>query len=162
MPGMMSHTEDTVRALRPYRGDTSEDAKELALPPIPPTVHSSSIRDGQPPQSSKSHATIKPLIQEETIELIRRAVENGLQETQRSLPGSEAVDDVVRPKLTIDLGHSTIDRIPEAVVDIIKAEVARLDHSVRITDCSYRPALGYSPCHSGRHSADLYQAILCE
>lgn len=62
---------------------------------------------------------------EETIELARRAVENGIQETKRSLAGSEAVSDVVKPKLTIDLGHSNIVRLPEAVVDIIKDEVER-------------------------------------
>lgn len=65
------------------------------------------------------------LTTEETIELARRAVENGIQETKRSLAGSEAVTDVVKPKLTIDLGHSNISRIPESVVDTIKDEVER-------------------------------------
>jgi hypothetical protein len=32
---------------------------------------------------------------------------------------------VVKPKLTIDLGHSNISRIPEPVVDAIKDEVER-------------------------------------
>lgn len=65
------------------------------------------------------------LSQEETTELARRAVENGIQETKRSLAGNEAVSDVVKPKLTIDLGHSNIVRIPEAMVDVIKDEVER-------------------------------------
>ncbi len=144
MLGMMSRTEDTVRALRSHRGDTSEDTTELALSSVLPLNHGSSVRDAHPPQSNRSQATIKPLTQEETLELIRRAVENALHETQRSLPGSEAVDDVVRPKLTIDLGHSNIDRIPESVVDIIKAEVARLDYPVRIVNCRCRLVLAYS------------------
>ena len=72
--------------------------------------------------SNKNHAALS---QEETIELTRKAVENGIQETKRSLAGNEAVSDMVRPKLTIDLGHSHIFRIPELVVDIIKDEVER-------------------------------------
>jgi hypothetical protein len=65
------------------------------------------------------------LSHEETIELARCAVESGIQDTKRSLAGSEAVTDVVKPKLTIDLGHSHIVRIPEPVVDIVKEEVER-------------------------------------
>ena len=76
---------------------------------------------------SKNYAAPKQLTQEETIELTRKAVENGIQETKRSLAGNEAVSDMVRPKLTIDLGHSHIVRIPETVVDIIKDEVERYD-----------------------------------
>jgi small subunit ribosomal protein S23 len=62
---------------------------------------------------------------EELIVLTQRAVDTGLQETKRSLAGSEGVESVVRPKLTIDLGHSNIGSVPEEVVDIIKDEVAR-------------------------------------
>src|SRR5438034_6397865 len=101
MLGVMSRTEDTVRALRQPRGDTSEDGKEMPLPLVLPLSHGSSARDAHPPQSNKFHATVKPLTEEETLELIRRAVEDGIREKQRSLPGSEAVDDAVRPKLTI-------------------------------------------------------------
>jgi hypothetical protein len=75
--------------------------------------------------SSSSNKNHPALSQEETIELTRKAVENGIQETKRSLAGNEAVSDMVRPKLTIDLGHSHIFRIPELVVDIIKDEVER-------------------------------------
>ena len=127
MLSTMNHTKDTTRSFGAHRGDTSEDVKELQLLPAPPAVHSSSAHDETPPQSKKPAATSRFLTHDETITLARRKVENGLQETRRSLAGSEAVDDVVRPKLTIDLGHSNIDRIPEAVVDIIKDEVARLD-----------------------------------
>lgn len=116
----MSRTEDTVRPLRSYRSDPNEDTKESIYPPVLPAPLD--IRVDIRPQSNR---TI--LSQEETLELTKRAVENGLQETQRSLAGSEAVDDVVRPKLTIDLGHSNIGWIPEWVVDVIKDEVARLD-----------------------------------
>jgi hypothetical protein len=78
-------------------------------------------------KAGKSRIASRQLTQEETIELTRRAVDNGIQETKRSLAGNEAVSDVVRPKLTIDLGHSHIVQIPETVVDIIKDEVERYD-----------------------------------
>ena len=141
-----------MRPLRPRRDGTSEDAKDLALLPALPLNHGSSIRDAHPPQSNKSYATTKPRTAEETIDLTRRAVEDGLQETQRSLAGNEAVDDVVRPKLTIDLGYSNIDLIPESVVDIIKSEVERLDYPIFIIDCSYRSATGYCLCRYWRNT----------
>lgn len=75
--------------------------------------------------NNKPARSREPLTPEETIQLARRAVENGIQETKRSLAGSEAVGDVVKPKLTIDLGHSNISHIPEPVVDAIKDEVER-------------------------------------
>jgi hypothetical protein len=61
----------------------------------------------------------------EVIDLARSAVENGRQETQRSLTGTEGVSEAVELKLTIDLGHQNIQDIPKEVVSIIKDEVAR-------------------------------------
>lgn len=75
--------------------------------------------------TSRQTGAQRLLSQEETLELARRAVKDGIQETKRSLAGNEAVTDVVKPKLTVDLGHSNIVRIPEAVVDLIKDEVER-------------------------------------
>jgi small subunit ribosomal protein S23 len=124
----------------------------MPLPLVLPLSHGSSARDAHPPQSNKFHATVKSLTEEETLELIRRAVEDGIREKQRSLPGSEAVDDAVRPKLTIDLGYSNIDRIPESAVDIIKADVARLDYPLRIAHCTTGLRWVYFPCHYRRNN----------
>ncbi|KAI9872684.1 MAG: RAM signaling network component, partial [Pleopsidium flavum] len=65
----------------------------------------------------------------EVIDLARSAVENGRQETKRSLAGTEGVSEAVELKLTIDLGHQNIQDIPKEVVSIIKDEVARLSLS---------------------------------
>lgn len=46
---------------------------------------------------------------------------------QRSLAGNEKVGEAVRPKLTIDLSHQSIERVPEEVVEIIKVDVERYD-----------------------------------
>lgn len=140
MTTAMTRPEDTVRELRLYRGDTEDDETEAG-----PSDSGSSLplsqNDGSPyPDDDGSRpgtslgdhsenraqpAGPKMLSHEETIDLARRAVESGIQDTKRSLAGSEAVTDVVKPKLTIDLGHSHIVRMPEPVVDIIKDEVER-------------------------------------
>lgn len=128
MLATMSRTDDIIRTVRPYRGEVIDDNKEIAYPSAlaisnavqPP------VREEIPSQpSNRSGVNTKVLTEEETIELARQAVDNGLEETIRSLAGTEAVDDMVRPKLTIDLGHSNVGSIPESLVDIIKDEVAR-------------------------------------
>ncbi|KIX09384.1 uncharacterized protein Z518_00463 [Rhinocladiella mackenziei CBS 650.93] len=82
---------------------------------------------------------------EDTTELFRKKVADARQDTEHALAGSEAVSDAVRPKLTLDLGHSNIARLPESVVDLIKAEVERLSLShnqiwhipLRFSECSH-------------------------
>lgn len=81
---------------------------------------------------------------DETIELFRRKVTDAQQDTQNALAGSEDVSEAVRPKLTLDLGHSKIARLPETVVDLIRVEVERLSLShnqiwyipLRFAECS--------------------------
>lgn len=145
MLSTMVRPEDTIRVPRSYHSNTEEEAGNKGTPePNAPSF--SSCNEGAPksedemspsngPASSdgnntnngnaKPQAGTKLLSQEETTEIARRAVENGIQETKRSMAGNEAVSDVVKPKLTIDLGHSNIVCIPEPVVDIIKDEVER-------------------------------------
>ena len=132
---------------RSYLGDVDEEDASRRIPDLPilsSSSSSSSSSNTEPPAKSEDETTPvigsagdkvgnvgKPntgprlLSPDETIELARCAVDNGILETKRSLAGSEAVSDVVKPKLTIDLGHSNIVRIPEPVVDIIKDEVER-------------------------------------
>ncbi|KAL2809955.1 RAM signaling pathway protein-domain-containing protein [Aspergillus granulosus] len=153
--------EDTIRMPRSYRDVEEADGNRQPPEPIAPSPSSSNaegsvksedevtlINGASGDANSKSMKPLNgpPLLSpEETIELARRAVENGIQETKRSLAGSEAVSDVVKPKLTIDLGHSNISRIPEPVVDAIKDEVERLslsnNHLVhipyRFAECSH-------------------------
>lgn len=134
----MVRPEDTIRAPRSYHNETSEEGQEPpyealtftepSYQPPPPTMKQETPnppREAAPDQSNRPPVAARLLTQEETMELARRAVENGLRETKRSLAGSEDVSDAVKPKLTIDLGYSNIVRIPEPVVDIIKDEVER-------------------------------------
>ncbi|KAJ5304835.1 uncharacterized protein N7443_004495 [Penicillium atrosanguineum] len=160
MLAAMNRPEDTVRGLRPYRAEGDEDegrkgsTDSLVPPPLSYSEGSPSPNEdeGSRPGTamgdnpgSKQAPGQKMLTHEETIELAKRAVESGIQDTKRSLAGSEVVTDVVKPKLTIDLGHSHIVRIPEPVVDIIKDEVERLSLSnnhlfhipYRFAECSH-------------------------
>lgn len=140
MLSTMPRPEDTVHGPRSYpvpgeEGDGDKGSTDSLVPP--PLSHNESVsheeegsRPGTamgdaPGSSSRSTSGSKILSHEDTIELARHAVESGIQDTKRSLAGSEAVTDVVKPKLTIDLGHSHISRIPDQVVDIIKDEVER-------------------------------------
>jgi hypothetical protein len=137
----MTRPEDTVRGPRLYRGETDEEETENGTPDSGSSLPMSQRDDSPYPEEEESRpgtalgdapasvnkqmAGPKMLTPEETIDLARNAVDSGIQDTKRSLAGSEAVTDVVKPKLTIDLGHSNIVRIPEPVVDLIKDEVER-------------------------------------
>ncbi|CDM27863.1 RAM signalling pathway, SOG2 [Penicillium roqueforti FM164] len=154
MTPTMTRPEDAIRGQRLNRGETDEDEMENGTPE---SGFLASSRDDSPypdegtalgdasESTSKQPTGSKTLSPEETIDLARRAVESGIQDTKRSLAGSEAVTDVVKPKLTIDLGHSHIARIPEPVVDLIKDEVERLSLSnnqlfhipYRFAECSH-------------------------
>jgi hypothetical protein len=134
--------EDTVRGPRSHRDEGGEEdgiRTTLDTNYSVPLSNGFSNHEDEMIQSNKAsaecsslnggekHVSPKQLTPEETIELTRKAVENGLQETKRSLAGNEVVGDMMRPKLTIDLGHSHIARVPDAVVDLIKDEVERYD-----------------------------------
>lgn len=121
MLSTMSRLEDTVRPLRSYRADTNGDPNETSYQ-FPP---SHAVAREEPPPRSHRTALSRLLTVEEINIRAQRAVDTGIQETKRSLAGSEDVERVVRPKLTIDLGHSNIGVVPESMVDIIKDEVAR-------------------------------------
>ena len=70
-------------------------------------------------------ATLSP---EETTDLFKRKIANAQQDTDQHLD-SQGVTTVMKPKLTLDLGHCNIARLPETVVDLIKDEVDRLSLS---------------------------------
>ena len=70
-------------------------------------------------------ATLSP---EETTELFKHKIANAQQDTDQHLD-SQGVTAVMKPKLTLDLGHCNIARLPETVVDLIKHEVDRLSLS---------------------------------
>ena len=78
-------------------------------------------------QSTRSEHALLSL--DETTQLFKTRLEEARKDSQYVFEASDAVDDAVKPKLTLDLGHADIARLPEGVVDLIKAEVERLSLS---------------------------------
>lgn len=152
-PRTMLRPEDASRLGRPFRHDESDRPRASSE-----NAKSDGERGGIPQEliDSPPQAEDKPVAQkatrepallslEDTTELFRKKVADARQDTEHALAGSEAVSDVVKPKLTLDLGHSSIARLPESVVDLIKAEVERLSLShnqiwhipLRFSECSH-------------------------
>ena len=157
MPRTILRPDDAVRLPRSFRIDNhdrpraaSEDARVKGNQSHSNVGGAAFEDESSPPredgtivpQTTKSEPALLSL--EETTELFRRKVEDARQDTEHALAGSEDVNEAVRPKLTIDLGHSKIARLPENVVDIIKTEVERLSLShnqiwhipLRFAECS--------------------------
>jgi hypothetical protein len=104
-----------------------------------------SMADTPTPDDASTPPRLDSLSAEKTIELFKQKVKDAQQDTQNALAGSEDVREVVRPKLTLDLGHKNITRLPEEVVDLIKSEVESLSLSQnqimhippRFSECSH-------------------------
>ncbi|EXJ66204.1 uncharacterized protein A1O5_10820 [Cladophialophora psammophila CBS 110553] len=153
-PRTMLRPEDASRSGRPFRHDDSDRARAASE-----NTRLNGERGGGGPntEDASPHAEERTVAQnsigrepallslEDTTELFRRKVADARQDTEHALAGSEAVSDAVKPKLTLDLGHSDIARLPESVVDLIKAEVERLSLShnqiwhipLRFSECSH-------------------------
>lgn len=98
-----------------------------------------------PHTSNKSaQEKVECLTAEETIELFTRKIEDARKETQHVFAGTEDVTNALKPTLTIDLGRTRIERLPDAIVDLIITDVERLSLShnylryipARIAECS--------------------------
>lgn len=151
----MLRPEDATRLARPSRHDdhdrpwtaggnnrvfmaTDQGDPTQTLDDSPPRTE-----EGSAAQAMKSGPTL--LSPEDTTELFRSKVADARLDTEHALAGSEAVSDAVKPKLTLDMGHSNIARLPETVVDLIKNEVERLSLShnqiwhipLRFSECAH-------------------------
>ncbi|KIW70804.1 hypothetical protein PV04_03042 [Phialophora macrospora] len=150
----MLRPEDASRPGRPFRNENNDrprTAGENTRLTGEREGSASNMDDSLPQMDEKPTTQIttsrEPLLLslEDTTELFRRKVADARQDTEHALAGSEAVSEVVKPKLTLDLGHSNIARLPESVVDLIKTEVERLSLShnqiwhipLRFSECSH-------------------------
>lgn len=68
-----------------------------------------------------------PLMRDEdVVALVSEAIDAARDELRRSVAGGDdAAVDVQQPGITIDLGHRSIQHLPEEVIDIIKDEIER-------------------------------------
>jgi Leucine-rich repeat (LRR) protein len=147
MPKMLD--PDDLRMPRSARFDmsspraSSENNRENV-----PTPDIQSLMQDSPPRKrtdkiGSTVSTSTPMLStEETAELFRAKLAEAQQHNEQALD-KEGVNDVLKPKITLDLGHSSIQRLPEAVIDLIKDEVDRLSLSqnqiwyipLRIQEC---------------------------
>jgi hypothetical protein len=151
----MPRPNEAIRVPRNLRGDdhdrlraASEDTRGKLDPVFaarPVTPNDTPLREDKHADADGQKQETQLLSLEETTELFRTKVEDARQDTEHALDGSEGVSEAVKPKLTLDLGHSNIARLPESVVDLIKAEVERLSLShnqiwhipLRFSECSH-------------------------
>ncbi|KIW27520.1 uncharacterized protein PV07_07252 [Cladophialophora immunda] len=150
----MLRPEDASRLGRPFRHDDSDRARAASENTRLNVERGGSALNAEDSSPLPEENTVAQnnigrepalLSLEDTTELFRRKVADARQDTEHALAGSEAVSDAVKPKLTLDLGHSNIARLPESVVDLIKAEVERLSLShnqiwhipLRFSECSH-------------------------
>ena len=94
-------------------------------------VHSRPGTPSQDQETKSYHARADGalLSSDRTTDLFRSKIEDARRDTDNVFEGNEAVGQAVKPKLTLDLGYSNMARLPESVVDLIKAEVERLSLS---------------------------------
>lgn len=157
LPRVLLRPEDASRLGRPSRFDdsdrppraSSEDTRSQAQAQ---RADAGQTLDDSPAKLEETNTVgyikkseLSLLSLEDTTELFKKKVADARQDTEHALAGSEAVRDVVKPKLTLDLGHSNIARLPESVVDLIKDEVERLSLSqnqiwhipLRFSECTH-------------------------
>ena len=86
------------------------------------TEYDSPNRPFHPSQESVNEGPF--LTAREALELFENAADNARQGIQ-SLAGSTKATEVAKPKLTLDLRHCKLDRVPSEAVDIIQPDVER-------------------------------------
>lgn len=142
IPSMMPRTilrpDDATRLARPFRADPidrSRSAEPRTFGENPQPRLNGFGNDTLAVESTSRAQQIRPdakgsyLSAEETLEKAREEVDKARQKIREALSGSEGLSDVARSTLTLDLGHKSIARIPETLVELIKDDVERLSLS---------------------------------
>jgi len=88
-----------------------------------PPNNINAVRHGSSTSSSLSGGTLISVGQ--VVALAREAMRNALEENQTKAADASEVSSELKPGVTIDLSHKSIQRFPEEVVDIIKHELER-------------------------------------
>lgn len=66
-----------------------------------------------------------PPSDDEVVALARAAFEHSRQDISHRGAGDDAARPLQQPGITIDLGHKNIARLPDEVIDVIRAEIER-------------------------------------
>jgi hypothetical protein len=75
-----------------------------------------------------SHDAPTPISDDEVVALTKAAFEHSRSDISQRAAAESAPRDVQQqqPGITIDLGHKHIARLPDEVIDVIRAEIERL------------------------------------
>ena len=87
--------------------------------------HKSRNNSGPQETSQERPITSAGLTTRESVELFQEAVDTARDEYQKTLFGSEAGGEALKPKLTVDLRHRSLSQLPKEVISIIKQDVER-------------------------------------
>jgi hypothetical protein len=116
------HSGDCSRPRCPRRPPQHVCAplRRTARLPLPPSAMSN---DAPPPISDDAVVALAKAAFEHSRSDLRAAAESAPREVQQQQPG-----------ITIDLGHKNISRLPDEVIDVIRAEIERC---VPVSACEY-------------------------
>jgi hypothetical protein len=68
----------------------------------------------------------KPISDDEVVQLAKAAILSSRDDiSQRAVAETPRELQQQQPGITIDLGHKLIERLPEEVIDVIRAEIER-------------------------------------
>lgn len=79
-----------------------------------------------------SNDTPTPISDDEVVALTKAAFEHSRQDITHRAAAADAPRELQQqPGITIDLGHKNIARLPDEVIDVIRAEIERYDRHTR-------------------------------
>lgn len=126
------------------RASSENNRPNIETPDLRSLMQESSPRNRDETTTLSISNASTVLTAEQTTELFRTKLAEAQQHNEQALD-KEGVNGVLKPKITLDLGHSNITRLPEAVIDLIRDEVDRLSLSqnqiwhipLRIHECTH-------------------------
>jgi hypothetical protein len=84
--------------------------------------------------SNSSLSVQTPLTPSQVIALAQEAMKNALEENETKAAEASGVSNELKPGVTIDLSHKSIQVFPDEVVDIIKNELERYGFLYKLLD----------------------------
>lgn len=138
LSGNVNYHYDTTYTSDQGPGPTTEETtpeRAVARPRVPMSPHVAAKSREEKPEC---------LTGDQTTDLFRRKIEEARSEQHHAFSGQENVSEALKPTLTIDLGRARIERLPDAIIDLIIADVERLSLShnflryipARIAECN--------------------------
>lgn len=91
------------------------------------------------PPPTMSHDAHTPISDDEVVALAKAAFEHSRSDIRAAAESAPRELQQQQPGITIDLGHKSIARLPDEVIDVIRAEIERCA-------CRAAPAVQHTIC----------------